>query len=138
MPSIVIKDAKVNVNSVDLSDFVKKVTINYEAEIQDKTTMGSGGARSRVSGLVDWKVDIEFAEDYAVGGPNETLFPLVGGAAVPITVQPTAAAISPTNPSFQGNCVVRSYPPISANVGELATATCAVEGDGILERKTTV
>lgn len=134
---LVIKDAKVKINDVDLSDWVRQVNINYQGEVHDKTTMGSGGARRRVSGLIDWKADIEFLQDYAAGGPDATLFPLVGGAAVAIAIQPTAEVISATNPSYQGSCIVRSWPPLAGKVGDLAIATAAVEGDGILQRKTT-
>lgn len=129
------KNAKVIINSVDLSDHVRQVTINYSAEMLEKTAMGDNG-KTRVAGLLDFSVDVEFNQDYASGKVDATLFPLVGAAAFPIAINPTNAAVSPTNPTFSGNVLLETYPPLGGNVGALLTTTAKFSGDGVLTRAT--
>lgn len=135
MAQFVLDDASVTINSVDLSDHVRSVTVNYEAEVQDKTTMGDEG-REKIAGLKNWTADIEFTQDYAAGEVDATLFPLIGAAEFAVVFQPTSEAVSATNPSFTGNAILASYPPISGTVGDLATASITLEGSGILTRST--
>lgn len=136
MARIVLKDAVVVVDSVDLSDYVRSVTINYEAEIQEATTMKSQGAKEKASGLTDWTAELELEQDFDTGAVDATLFPLVGADAVPVSIKPTAAATGPSNPEYSGHGIVRSYPPISGKVGDLATTRVQLEGSGLLQRKT--
>ena len=52
MAVLVLKDCEVCLNSIDLSDHATSVTINYSAEMLDKTAMGAT-AKARVAGLLD-------------------------------------------------------------------------------------
>jgi len=135
MAEIVLKDASVVVNSVDLSSRVSSVTINYSAEILDKTAMGAN-SRSRIAGLKDFSIDVEFNQDYATSNVDATLFPLVGAAAFSIVVKPTSGAVSTTNPSYSGNVLLESYSPIAGGVGELEKTSVTFPGDGDLTRAT--
>ncbi len=130
MANIVLKDAYVMINAVDLSDHVKSVTLNYKAELQDDTAMGDDG-RSRLGGLLDWDADVEFYQDYAASKVDATLFPLVGAAAFAVKIRPTSGAISATNPEYQGNGVLENYQPVAGAVGENAMTPCKIlGGDG--------
>jgi len=135
MSEIVLKDASVVVNSVDLSDHISSVTINYSAEITDKTAFGAT-ARSRIAGLKDFSVDLEFNQDYASSNVDATLFPLVGAAAFAIVIKPTSGSVSATNPSFTGNVLVETYSPLAGAVGELNKTSVSLPGDGDMTRAT--
>lgn len=135
MPVFVLKNAYVVINSVNLSSYVRSVTINYGAEMLEKTAM-SANSKQRIAGLKDWSVDIEFNQDFAAATVDATLFPLVGAAAFPIEIRPDAGAVSATNPKYTGNALLESYPPISGSVGELATVSITLQGDGDLTRAT--
>jgi len=75
MATFAFTDAYVSINSVDLSDHVRSVTINVEAEDLEDTAMGST-FRSRIGGLKDWSLDIEFNQDFDfVGGGRHDLAP---------------------------------------------------------------
>ena len=136
MSEIVLKDASVIINSVDLSDHVTSVTINYSAEILDKTAMGAN-SRARVAGLKDFSVDVEFNQDYAASNVDATMFPLIGAAAFPIIIKPTSGAVSATNPSYTGNALLESYGPVAGAVGELGKVSVSMPGDGDLTRNVT-
>ena len=137
MAFIVLKNAYVMINAVDLSDHVKQVTLKYSAVIHDDTAMGAT-SKSRVAGLLDWSMDVEFYQDYASGKVDATLFPLVGAASFAVHLKPVNDTISATNPDFTGNAVIEGdYTPVSGAVGDLSTVTVTFAGDGALTRDTT-
>ena len=135
MATFVYTDASVVVNSVDLSDHVKSCTLNYEAEMLDDTGMGDT-TRSNIAGLLNWSIDVEFLQDFASAKVDATLFSLGGAAAFTVTVKPTSASVSATNPSFSGSAVLESYPPMSGSVGDLETASATFRSAGTLARAT--
>lgn len=131
MAAIVYTDALVVINSVDLSDHVKSVTLNYESEVLDDTVMGTSGTRSAICGLKNWSLEVNFLQDYAAGEVDATLFGLVGAVAFPIRVRPSKTnAISTSNPEYQGDAILASYPPITGEVGALGTATASFRAGG--------
>lgn len=123
MPVLALTNAHVSINSVDLSDHVKAVRINYEAEMLDDTTMGKA-TRTNMPGLLNWEIEVDFVQDFAAGEVDATLFTLLGnGTPFPVAVRPVNTTVSATNPEFQGNAVLASYPPLGNQVGELAMVT---------------
>lgn len=131
MPTLIYTDALVDINGLDLSDHVRTVNVTYEAEMLDDTAMGTSGTRSFKPGLKNWSVSVEFYQDYAAASVDATLFPLIGAVAFPIRVRPVkAAAISATNPEYQGNAVLETYPPITGEVGAIGMASCSLRAGG--------
>lgn len=128
-------DASVTINAVDLSDHVRSVTINYAADIHDISAMGTA-SHIKLAGLKDWSVTIEFNQDYAASEVDATLFSLIGAAEFAVSILPTSAAASATNPNFNGNCVLENYQPINGPVGDPAVTSITLQGSGDLTRST--
>ena len=135
MAAFVFTDASVVINAVDLSDHVKSVTVDYSAASEDDTVMGDD-TKSSIAGLKEWSMSVEFAQDHAANNVDATLFPLIGAAAFTVTVRPTSAAVSATNPNFTGLCILSSYPPMGGSVGDFATTTAEFASAGTLSRAT--
>lgn len=135
MAFVVISDAFVSINGVNLSDHVKQVEIKYSAETQEKTAMGDTFKR-RTTGLKDWSIDVEFYQDYDAGKIDDTLFSLVGAESFPVIVRHKSDPVGSTNPQYSGNAVLPEYTPISGEVGQLSMAKVTFEGDGTLTRTT--
>lgn len=135
MASFAFTNATVSVNAVDLSTFTRSVTINTEAEDLEDTAMGDT-FRSRIGGLKDWSVDIEFNQDFAASAVDVTIFALLG-TVVAVAVKPTSGAISATNPEYSGNVLVSEYNPLDGSVGDLATTSVSWPGAGALTRDIT-
>jgi predicted secreted protein len=140
MAELVYKNAMIKLGSsagpsTDLHPYVRSITINYAAEIQDKTAM-TDTFRSRIAGLKTWDVTIEWNQDYADGLVDDELFALVGvsSTACWMVIKPTTAAAAVTNPRFYGRAVLESYSPVSGAVGDLATVSTVFQGDGTLTR----
>lgn len=120
MPTLVLTDALVTINSIDLSDHVRSITFTYEGEEVDDTNMADT-TRIMQGGLLNYGVDIEFSQDYAASEVDATLFPLVG-TTTSVAIQPVSGAKSATNPSFEATMLLSSYSPIQGAVGDLAIA----------------
>jgi hypothetical protein len=135
MAGIVLKNAYVKINNVDLSDHVTQVTIKYSAEVIETTAMGSN-SRTRTTGLKDWSADIEFNQDFAAGEVDATLWSLVGAAPFAVEIRPDAGSASATNPKYAGSAVLPEYNPIDGQVGALLKTKITLQGDGNLTRGT--
>lgn len=128
-------DAFVSVNGVDLSDHVRSVSIEAKADELDSTAM-SATYRSRIGGLNDWSISIEFNQDFAGSEVDATIFPLLGSTTA-IVVRPDSAGQSATNPTYSGSVLVSQYQPVGNAVGELATVSVTWPGAGTLTRTAT-
>jgi hypothetical protein len=135
MAKFVLTDAYLSVNSVDLSNRVAQVGIDYDAAEVDTTTMGAGSLEF-LNGLKTWAFDVEFKQDFAAGSVDATLWSLVGGAAVTVEIRPTSAARSATNPGFNGSALVKNYKPLDGSIGDAAKASVTLKGTGALARST--
>lgn len=112
---------------VDLSDHVKSLTLNLSNTEVDSTCMAAGGL-SRLKGLQDWSMDIEFAQDFASTKVNATLFRKMNSTAPQVTVsfRPTNASAGTSNPEYRGEGIVFEYTPASGSVGDLAVASISI------------
>lgn len=142
MATLVYTDASLVVNSVDLSDHVRSLTLNYEAEMLDDTVMGTSGTRSSKPGLKNWNLEVEFLQDFAAASVDATLFPLIGASSFPVAARAVKTlAISATNPEYTGNAVLENYTPIAGEVGTLGMTNCTFRAGGgagnVLTRDTT-
>ena len=129
--SKVLTDAFVSINGVDLSDHVQQVAINDDAELQDATAMGDA-ARRRLGGLRDWTLTLDFYQDFDAAKVDATLQPLIGVQTAIKVRESKTDAISATNPEYQGNGMLESYPIVAGSVGETHTVSVTFRGsDGV-------
>lgn len=133
MGKLVLVDAFVTVNAVDLSDHLESVEIEYGARLQDVTSMADL-TEIMLPGLLHWTITLNFRQDFSAAEPDETLFPLVGAAAFVTAVRATSAVASATNPEFLGTGVLESYNPLGQAVGETAMAPVVIRSAGALAR----
>ena len=133
MARLVLTDASVVVNGINLSEFITSVALSTSEDVIETTGMGTAGARTRVSGLADNSLALEFNQDFATSGPEITInavgSSLVGTNAT-VVIKPTSAAVGVGNPSYSFTCVISEWQPLSAAVGELSTisATWPISG----------
>lgn len=135
MATLVFTDCYVSINSVNISDHVKSASLTFSAAMLDDTVM-TKTTKSNKPGLLEWGLDVEVLNDYAAGNIDATMFALIGAAAFAIEVRPTSGARSTSNPGYTGNAVLASYDPITAKVGDLASAKLSFKCAGALARQT--
>jgi hypothetical protein len=136
MAQEVFTDAYVSINSVDLSDHVKSVKLNYQANGVDGSAMSNLFAVT-MPGLKSWDLEIEFYQDYALAKVDATMFSLVGAAAFAVALRPKSAVQSATNPTFAGNALCLSYQPMGGAHGDAHMAPVSLRGTGTLTRTAT-
>jgi len=128
MPRIVLTDVSVTVNAINLSEFLTSVTLTTSVDVVETTGMSTAGAKTRIGGLKDNSVTLEFNQDFAASGPEITVNAIGSsllGTVVPIVIKPTSGAVSATNPSYTFNAVVSEWQNLQAAVGELSTISCS-------------
>lgn len=134
MSTIVLTDASVVINSVDLSDHATKATIRAEVEDKENTAFGSEW-RTRQGGLKDGTVEIELNQDYDASEVDATLWPLLG-TLVDVVIKATSDAVSATNPSYTATCLIREYSPLDGQVGDLNKTSMSWPVSGPVVRAT--
>jgi hypothetical protein len=133
MARIVLTNALVTVNAVDLSDYVASITLNSSIDVVETTAFSSTAARTRIGGLADNSISLEFHQDYASGEVEATIFPLIGTVTA-VTVKPINATTSATNPLYSMQCLVAEWTPLGGSVGELASASVSWPVSGAITK----
>lgn len=125
MARIVLTDAKVTINGVNLSDHIASITINESVDVVETTAFSSTAAKTRVAGLADHSVTLEFHQDFASSSVEQTIngTSSLVGTVTAIVVTPTSSAVGATNPSYSFNALVAEWTPLNGSVGELSTAS---------------
>lgn len=129
MAKFVTTDYQFTLDSNDLSTSAAAITLEITVEEQETTAFGQS-SRTRIGGLKDASLSIDFHQDFGAGGIDSILEPLLGSV-VPFTIQPTSGTVSATNPSYSGSVLITSYSPFANSVGDLASfsVTLPVSGD---------
>jgi hypothetical protein len=131
MAAIVLTNADITVNGVVLSDRANSVTLTYEIEAVETTAFGTN--RAFVGGLQNIAIEVEFMQDFAASEVEATIFPVVGTQTT-VTVRPSAAATSTTNPLATGSgTYLASHTPVAAGVGELSMTSLSFAGGTLVK-----
>lgn len=131
---IVLTNAKITVNAVNLSTRVKEIRLQLEASPVGPSAAMGVTWEEFLAGVKRWSGSIVFEQDYAAANVDVTIFSLVGAAAVAFTGKAIAEANSPTSPEFQGNILVTRYNPLDGRYGEQLMTTAEFQGTGTLTR----
>ena len=127
-------------SAVSISDHVTGATLNFTPEVLDETAMGDN-TRNRIVGLNDWNATLELHQDFAASNIDATMWSIItnqASSSIALKIrQSKSASIAATNPEYQGNVILESYNPFTGTVGELATTTVSLQGNGDLTRDTT-
>ena len=121
MAAFMLYNASVSINSVDLSSAVTSITFTENAAELETTAMGDSNV-TRIGGLLDGNIDLEFNQDMQTSETQATIRPLVGTVTT-VVVKADAAAVSAANPSWTFSALVTEWPSVNGTVGELATAS---------------
>lgn len=134
MARIVLTNASVVFGSTDLSDHIASVTLNSTFDIVETTAFGNT-AKTRVAGLADNSVTLEFHQDYATSSVEQTIYPLLG-TAVSVVAKPVAGTTTTVNPQYTFSALVSEWTPLNGSVGELATASVTWPISGAITKAT--
>lgn len=128
MPTQVITNAHIELDTTDYSTSASKVALSYSAAAVDVTAMGAT-TKVQASGIMDWSMSLEFIAP-------ESFFSKVGKT-VAVKVRADGAAISTTNPSYEGTGLVTEVGLIDAGVGDAHKVSMTIVAAGPLTENTT-
>jgi len=135
MARIVLTNAFITINGVNLSDHIASVTLTTSEDVIETTAFGTT-ARTRVAGLADNSIALEFHQDYATSSVEVTIYPLLGAAPTAVVVKPNGTTTSASNPAYSFSALVSEWTPLNGAVGELATASVTWPIDGAITKVT--
>jgi hypothetical protein len=129
MAKFYAQDYKITIGTSVLSDDIASVTLDITTDEVETTAFGST-YRTRIGGLKDASVSLDFHQDFAAGAVDSVLFPLMGST-VAVKIAPTSGTVTATNPEYRFNALVTQYQPFAGAVGDLATlsVTWPVSGE---------
>jgi hypothetical protein len=133
MARVVLTDAVVKIGTTDLSDHVASVEIAVEKDAIETTAFGQTG-RTRIGGLEDSSISLDFHQDFDPAEVDATVFPLVG-TVVAFEILPKGTAVGTANPKFTGNVLVTEW-GFGGAIGELATKSVTWPVSGSVTRGT--
>jgi len=132
MAQLVLTDASIIINSVDLSDRANSVELNYEIDSVEITAFGNSG-HSFTGGLQNNSCTIEFMQDFAASEVEATIYSLVGTRTT-VVIKPTSGIDSATNPRYTlSGTFLASHTPVAGAVGELAMTSLTFTGGTLVK-----
>jgi hypothetical protein len=134
MPKFYAQDYKITVGTTNLSSTINSVTLDISADEIETTAFGST-YRTRIGGLKDASVSLDFMQDFAAGSVDALLFPLMGST-VAIKIAPTSGSVTATNPEYRFDALVTQYQPFAGSIGDLATLSVSWPTTGDIVRGT--
>ena len=109
----------VTINGIDLTDHIAQVTWTESSAELDTTAMGDANV-TRIGGLKDGSLGLDFHQDFSSSQVYATLYPLLGTVTT-VTMTPVAGALAATNPKHSASAFVNEVPIIDGSVSDLAS-----------------
>lgn len=122
-----LSNPTLTVNAVDLQDQCRSATLTVKYDALESTAFGSS-SRVFTSGLGDHELTVDLLMSYSAAETYATLATLVGTTTT-VTLKPTSAATSATNPLFTlTGTYLEALPVIDAKYGELSEISLTFKG----------
>ena len=135
MAIFVATDFSVTINgSSALASYLTQVELKASANDITTTTFGNTWV-TRVAGLKEGSLTLQFNQDYAASTVDATLWPLLGSQAT-VVIKPTSSAVSSNNPAYTAICVVTDLTPVSGQIGDLSSFSITWPTTGTVSRAT--
>ncbi len=130
----VLTDAFILINAGNISDHGNKVEIPVTVQDKDTTTFGQTWV-TRVGGLKDAALSIDFLNDFVAANLDSVFWPLLG-TVVTFEIRPTSAARGTGNPAYTGSILIKEWKPVMGKVGDLVTVSVSFPTSGAVLRQT--
>jgi hypothetical protein len=134
MAKFAATDYFVSINGTDFSTNLNSVELAQEADDLETTAFGSSW-RTRIGGLKQASLTLNFMQDFGAGSVDATLNPLLGSIAT-VVIKPTSGTVTSTNPTFTMTALCTQYSPFASSVGDIATLSVTWPVSGSVVRGT--
>jgi hypothetical protein len=134
MAKFAATDYFVSINGTDFSTSLNSVELALEADDLETTAFGQG-FRTRIGGLKQASLTLNFMQDFGAGSVDAILSPLLASLAT-VVIKPTSGTVTATNPSYSMTALVTQYSPFASSVGDLASLSVTFPVSGTVTRAT--
>lgn len=134
MAKFAATDYDIKINGSDFSTTLNSVELAQEADDLETTAFGSSW-RTRIGGLKQASLTLNFMQDFAAGSVDATLNNLLGSIAT-VVIKPTSGTVTATNPTYTMTALVTQYSPFASSVGDIATLSVTWPVSGSVVRGT--
>ena len=134
MAKLVLTNPSITIGSTDLSSYITSVTLDTKYDIVETTSFGST-AKTRVAGLADNSVTLDFLQDFSASAVEATIYPLLG-TSTSIVIKPVATTTTTTNPTYTVSAIVSEWSPLKGGIGQLSTASVTWPVSGTIAKAT--
>ena len=135
MAIFVATDFSVSINgSTALASYLTQVELKASATDVTTTAFGSSWV-TRVAGLKEGSLTLNFNQDYAASAVDATLWPLLGTQAT-VVIKPNGTVTSSSNPAYTAICLVTDLTPASGQIGDLSTFSLTWPTSSAISRAT--
>lgn len=138
MAKFVGRNLRVKVGTVDLTSNIAAVTINETVD-EIETTAFNQAARTRIGGLVDASVTLDFHQDYGTGSVYDTIGSVFGGTANVTVLVGTAlnqGTASVGAPMFTIPVLASQRDVVNSQVGDISTFSVTWPANGAISVST--
>jgi len=132
MPKFAATDYFVSINGTNFADSLNSVELAEEADNLETTAFGSTW-RTRIGGLKQASLTLNFMQDFAAGSVDAVLSPLLATLAT-VVIKPTSGTVTATNPSYTMLALVTQYSPFASSVGDIASLSVTFPISGTVTR----
>ena len=124
-------------NAIDLSGYSNRIQISRTFDQHDVTVFGQTD-HAKALGLGKWQAQIEVLQEYASGGIDAKLWPIVGSASPWFMfVRHVYGNRTSSNPEYTGPVRIADYNPINGQIGDPLKNAITLVGADSLSRTVT-
>ena len=134
MAKFAATDYAITINGSSFATNLNSVELALEADDLETTAFG-GEWRTRIAGLKQGTLTLNFMQDFGAGSVDATLNPLLGAIAT-VVIQSASGTVSATQPKYTATCLVTAYSPFASSVGDIATLSVTWPVSGTVVRGT--
>ena len=134
MAKFAATDYFVSINGTNFSTSLNSVELAIEADDLETTAFGET-FRTRIGGLKQASLTLNFMQDFAAGSVDAVLSPLLATLAT-VIIKPTSGTVTATNPSYTMTALVTQYSPFASSVGDIASLSVTFPISGTVTRAT--
>ena len=134
MAKFAATDYFVSINGTNFSTSLNSVELAIEADDLETTAFGET-FRTRIGGLKQASLTLNFMQDFAAGSVDAILSPLLATLAT-VVIKPTSGTVTATNPSYTMTALVTQYSPFASSVGDIASLSVTFPISGTVTRAT--
>lgn len=117
----------------DISGFLSKIELTADVEEKDVTVFTSLGWKEVLGGIKSGSLALTFKNDMTDDLVDEDMWAVLG-TVIAFEVRASNASVGVSNPKYTGSVLIKSWAPVSGQVGDVNEASHTFPTSGAITR----